>query len=92
MRYRQLGKTVFFNLKVTITTVGTGSGGVVSTLPFTSDTTIARQMSCGRADALSGKMLQARALGTTLQILAYDNTFPAASGEVLYVSGVYESV
>ena len=92
-RYRQIGKLIFIQITVTITTNGTAASSVVVTLPFASVNVVGVQhMLAGRADAISGKMLQGK-VGTnqaTLVILNYDNTYPGATGETLVISGFYE--
>jgi hypothetical protein len=90
-RYKQIGKLVFYALRITITTNGTGAGTVqVTNMPVTaSQATVGN----GRANTNSGKMLQPviGAGGTVLTIRNYDNTYPATDNELLIVSGVYEA-
>lgn len=90
-RYRQIGKTVFVEMILTITTNGTGSGTVRATLPVNPQ---ADAILAGRGNLVSGKALQG-AISTSnnlVNITNYDNTYPGASGESLILSGVYESV
>jgi hypothetical protein len=89
--YNQLGKTVFFQVAITITTNGTAATSVNATLPFTS-VTGPIYVVAGRANAVSFKMLQGKigSASTTVAIFNYDNTYPGASGETLIVSGVYQ--
>lgn len=92
-RYRVIGKLIFFQLAVTITTNGTAAVQVNATLPFASvNVTDSDYCLYGRANAVSGKQLQG-IIGpnaSTLSILNYDGTYPGANGEKLYVSGFYE--
>ena len=85
-----VNKAVALQLRVAITSNGTGSGSVISTLPLTASAN--KCIMAGRADQTSGKMLQATIdTGNSLiGIINYDNTYPAVTGEVLYVSGIYE--
>jgi hypothetical protein len=88
-RSRQLGKTIFFEIAVTITTNGSAAGNVVATLPFTVGSAIytaaGRETSVGKM--LSGTMASG---GTTIGIANYDNTYPGGSGTTLVISGTYE--
>ena len=94
MRWNAIGKRIFFSLKATITTNGTGSGSIVigggGTLPFTPNAAYV-QVAYGRADGVSGKQLQGKFNGSTLTIFNYDGTYPGASGEILIMNGVIES-
>lgn len=91
-RYRKIGKVVHFQMAGTITTNGTGSGSIVISLPFAASSS-AEYIATGRCEATGGKMLQAQisASSTTASIFNYDNTYPAASGSLIIVSGTYES-
>lgn len=90
--YLQLGGLVFFRVKLTITTVGTGTNPIIG-VPFAansganSDTVIVT----GRENALTGKMLQGTLVagGTGFTVYNYDNTNPAADGAVCYLNGCY---
>lgn len=92
-RWCQIGRLVFVEIVITITTNGTGSGDVMVTLPTTpnSDATLA-----GRETVNTGKMLQAPIFpygGGTAQaiVVFYDNSYPGADGSVLHISGCYET-
>lgn len=90
-RYKQLGKTVFIELKITITTNGTGATFLTATLP-SGMSCIADTFFGGKARAVSGKLVGAavQASGSSLAIGNYDNTYPAADGEIIVISGVFE--
>lgn len=90
VRWNQIGKRVFFAAKVTITTNGTGAGSVQVPLPVAANTAMS-QIAAGRADSVSGKLLQGKISGSTLYIYNYDNTYPGANGETLNVTGIYEA-
>ena len=88
-KYHKIGKRIFFEANITITTVGTGQG-CVFTVPVTASAS--GYYSCsGRDDAVSGKMLQGRLTSTTqIGLSNYDNTNPSASGAIFRVAGNYE--
>jgi hypothetical protein len=94
-RYRQIGKLIFIEVQINITTNGTATGNVMATLPFTGVNAAGfaySGMLFGRAGNISGKVLQGYVVSNTnqLSINNYDNTYPGASGEVLILSGYYE--
>lgn len=86
--YSQDNKTINFTVSITITTNGTGSGGLNITLPVASKNA---SVAYGTA-TLSGKMTQGSvaALNSTMVLHNYDGTYPASSGEVIKISGTYE--
>jgi hypothetical protein len=87
--YNQVGKTVFVEINITITTNGTGAGSIHVTLPFTSNGAF---LIPGRENATTGKMLQGVTVNAAVDsITNYDNTYPAGNGAVLILTGVYES-
>ena len=88
--YKQFGKTVFFHLDLTITTVGTAAGAIIVTLPTTP---VAGKVPIfyGREDAISGKMLQAKTISNTANILVYDNTSAIVAAAVIRLDGTYET-
>lgn len=87
---RTVGKTTVVGLVVTVTTLGTCGTTVTATLPNTAN---GAYVLAGRDNGVSGKMLQGISVAGSgqLTILNYDNSFPAASGAVLQVSGVYQN-
>lgn len=92
-RYRKIGKLVFIQLTITITTNGSAAGGVLATLPFASvNVAGVEHILAGRAAAVSGKMLQGRVIpnSSSLAIVDYSNVYPGADGETLVLSGFYE--
>ena len=93
--YLAIGKTVFVRIRITITTNGTASSSVTATLPVNCAATPAVCVLSGRAGGVSGYLLQGLisfSTPTIVRIFNYDNTYPGADGEILSVSGVYESV
>lgn len=94
-RYRQVGKLVFIQLAIVITTNGSASGFVTAALPLTAvNTGNSNYFLTGRGNAISGKTLwgQVQPNSTTLVIGNYDNSYPGASGETLILSGLYETI
>lgn len=84
--YTKIGRVYFWNVTITITTNGTGGSYVSFTLPA-----VATQggVCYGRADNVSGKMLQGKwpATATAAAVFGYDNSYPGSNGEVLKLSG-----
>lgn len=90
VRYKIMGKTVFYNLSVSITNNGTGSGTLqIGGLPFTLRAAAA-QMALGRENAVNGKVCCFVGGGTGGSILNYDNTYPGVNGALLIINGVGE--
>jgi hypothetical protein len=90
-RYLQLGKIVFVQVKITITTNGSGATAVKASLPVACNTSNLYIIS-GRENALVGKMLQGEiSTASGIRICNYDNTYPGADGNVLIMTGVYEA-
>lgn len=89
-KYAVYGKTCVFRVSITITTNGTGAVYIICTLPLTASSSD-KSCASGRANIVSGKMLQGK-LGSTTVMHVYDyaNAYPAASGEVLELHGFYE--
>ncbi len=92
-RYILIGKTVLWDLSITITTVGTASGGVVFTLPVTA---IAgdHYLGGGREITTTGFLLQVTttAVDATLgRVFVYDNTGAIGAGRTLALGGTYEA-
>lgn len=92
-RFLRRGRRVDVQIRVTITTNGTGATSVNATLPFTSANVvgIGRTLS-GREETVTGNMLQGFITpnATVVQIYAYDNSYPGANGRTLHVNGTYE--
>lgn len=87
--YLQMGKILYWQLEIAITTNGTAAGNVITALPGTLATTVAMPLS-GRATAVSGKSLNGVTNGNNVQIWNYDNTYPGGTGEHINVAGVFE--
>ena len=86
--YKTIGKTVFVQIDISITTNGTAAGLVRATLPFA-----AARRSCiaGVEFALTGFALTGTTNAGNLTIAKYDFTYPGADGARLVLTGVYEA-
>lgn len=92
-RYRQIGKLIFIQITVTITTNGTAATSVIASLPFTSiNVAGVRHILSGCEDGLSGVMLDGRIRenSAVVNIVDRDNVYPGANGALLVLSGFYE--
>lgn len=89
MRYSVVGKTCNLNITVTMTNIGTATGAVFFTLPFTA-TSSTFSVGCGRENAVNGKMLQGLNNANSCPILYYDGTNVMANGLSLIFSLTYE--
>lgn len=86
--YCQIGKTILFQLDVTITTVGTATGAFQWTHPVTAAAGL--PAFCGIEAALTGVALVAFGNSTTVgRALEYDGTTALATGARIIVSGAY---
>ena len=89
-RYTQIGKTVHFQVAVTITTVGTGTGAKFS-LPVTAQSAIGT-IGGYRERAVSGLTGTVSISTTSTAIFhEYDNVQTIASGWVFQAYGTYEA-
>jgi hypothetical protein len=91
--YQQLGKIVFFQIKVAITTNGTGASFVTATLPVATANDSFNYIASGMDTGVSNKMLLGLMLSnsTTIRIYNYDGTYPGANGASLMITGHYQS-
>jgi hypothetical protein len=90
IRYTTVGKTVHFAGEINIQHNGSAAGFVRASLPIPPKS--GRSYLCsGRADAVSGKMLQGVLRGSSVTLVAYDNSYPGADGERLIFGGTYEA-
>lgn len=91
--YYLSGKTVFFKVRASITTNGTGADALTFTLPITSKAGQLQANCSGRESATTGAMLSGTiAAGTSsLVVRAYNNSYPGANGAVIEVTGFYEA-
>jgi len=92
VRYNQVGKKMFLQATINITTNGTGAGAVQVSLPTAASSASGTAwVLAGRAGS-AGNMLQVVVPvgGTVCSIITYNNLYPGANGETLYFSGWYE--
>ncbi|HET6807281.1 MAG TPA: glycosyl hydrolase family 28-related protein [Frateuria sp.] len=89
--FKMWDDSVAYKVTVSITTNGTGADHVLVTLPATSSSSSGASIGTGRAGAVSGAALQVLvpANSSQAQVFTYNNTYPGASGEVLYIDGNY---
>jgi hypothetical protein len=90
-RYSIIGKTVFFEVAISITTNGTAATFVGINTPPNTVAVTSNIIGCGRDILGAGKMLQMFINGTTAGIVNYDNTYPGSSGAQISVSGTFET-
>lgn len=80
------GNTIEFDIRITITNIGTASGGISITLPKAAKTGFACSArtgpNCGTAFAGTG--------GGTIVLYKYDGSFPVANNDIVYLSGSYQ--
>lgn len=89
-RYYEIERMVFFSIRVTITTNGTGATALSVTLPYTNGTVTA--VCNGRESQTSGVALTGTiaASATAVIIRTYANAYPATDGSVIEVSGFFQ--
>lgn len=87
-RYKQIGKTVFIQVSVLITTVGTAAGAVTVTLPFPA--VAANYALTGYASSALALSVGINASSNTAFMYKYDGTTVIAAGVTLNLAGVYE--
>jgi hypothetical protein len=91
-RYKQIGKTVFVQISITILNIGTASGFLTATLPVACSGS-ASFMLAGRENSVVGfTAVGLISSGTgSVTIYRYDNTTTIGTNYWLVVSGVYEA-
>jgi hypothetical protein len=93
VRYKFIGKTVFYVISISITSTGTAAGSlVVSGLPWTF--TGATAAAAGRENSVTGvTVLGSGPSGATyMTVYTYSNGYPGGNGYNLSLSGVAERV
>lgn len=92
-RFKQIGKTTFFSADCTVTTVGTGTGNLVISLPA-ANTLHTIVGASGKEVVTTGKLLAIQGTGsTTVNVTNFDNTSIATDGNGSRVQllGTYEA-
>ena len=89
-RFKQLGKLVFFQMVITITTAGTAAGVLTATLPATAN---AAFTFAGRENNVTGSMVQGNVstASSLLSITRYDNASIIGDGRAIRISGYFEA-
>lgn len=89
-RCKHLGKLVFFQMVITITTAGTAAGVLTATLPATAVTAFTF---AGRENAVTGSMVQGNvsAASGLLSITRYDSASIIGDGRAIRISGYFEA-
>lgn len=91
-RWKSLGKTIFIEINVTDTLNGSAGGFIIATLPIVpvlNNSFALSGFNGTTANLCAGNVSTAG--GGTVNIFKYDGTFPIATGQNVWVSGVYES-
>jgi len=96
-RYKQIGKTVFISLSVTVSSSGTSSGALIITLPVaaggsTSVGPIIPGIEAGLTSKAVTGFVAPSISSSAIRSHLYDGTFLATAGSVFLFNGVYESV
>ncbi len=90
-RWKQIGKTVFISVAVTITTVGSATGFILATLPVNNNASTTAHL-VGREAAVGGKTFIGKIASNQAELIFYDNTATSTvAGGVFQFSGVYEA-
>lgn len=84
MKYKQIGKTMFVRASVVITTNGTAANSILLDLPAVA---VGAAVGFGREVVLTGIQCSASVLANSrsLEIVAYDNSYPGGSGRTIHV-------
>lgn len=88
MRHTQIGKIVFIEFSIAITTNETAAGSTIVPLPVNC---AAVTVLPGRETAAVGKMLQGYVGATSITVLGYDNNYVGGNGYTLVMGGSYEA-
>lgn len=92
-RYTAHGKTINYTVRVDMANIGTGTGGLRISLPFTVQGVGTPEFIAVGRDITIGPMLQGvmTAGSTVVNVLRYDNASPMASGRSIIITGMYEA-
>lgn len=88
--YQKIGKVLHFRISVAIITNGSGSGAINITLPRNAGET---STASGKGTQISGKALCCAVTGgsNALRVGNYDGGYPAVDGEILTISGTFQT-
>jgi hypothetical protein len=89
-KYRVVGKTTEVQIRIEITTNGTGASRVIASLPNTAlnAATLVGRETTGSGVAVVGSIA---ASGTQVSITTFSNTYPGGNGYVIVINGTYEN-
>jgi hypothetical protein len=89
-KYRVVGKTTEVQIRIEITTNGTGASSVIASLPNTAlnAATLVGRETTGSGVAVVGSIA---ASGTQVHITTFNNTYPGGNGYVIVINGTYEN-
>lgn len=92
-RYNAVGKTVFIELTITVTTNGTCATAIRATFPSGLAPAADNRYVLSGISTLNGNMLYGLAIPSSsfFNIKKYENSYPAADSAVLVLTGVYEA-
>lgn len=88
--YTKVGRSITVNFQITLTDIGTGSGALIVTLPYSAG--LFPAIGTGREDQNTGVSLQARIQSTvpgSAYILTYANSSVIATGNVVQCTITY---
>lgn len=85
--YYEMEKMVFITVTATVGAIGTATGAMIVTLPFTASGKPGIMV--GRDLLIGGRALSGT-IETELRIRNYDGTAPVAAGSIVHMSGWYE--
>lgn len=91
-KYLKIGRLCQVRFLIQITTVGTGSGGLLVGLPFQHHAT-GNSIGAGRESSVTGTMLQGIIVGNGIvaEVRTYSNTTPIVAGWLCGMSIAYET-
>ena len=81
---------VSFRARATITTNGTGAGGILLTLPFNAKNGTIPSYFTGVVVGTGKSVIARTSSATQVFIQLYDGTYPGANATVIEISGQYE--
>lgn len=88
--YMKIGKTIHYRISAAIVTNGTGSSAINLGLPRNAGATA---VGVGKASQISGKaLIGSLSVGlSVIRVSNYDGSYPAVDGEILVMTGTYQT-
>lgn len=87
--YKVVGKVLFWHVSIKITNIGTAAGDFRFNVP-PGYPVVNRGFGVGRETDITGRLLQALAVGGVIVILRYDNAMAGPNNCRLFADGFYE--